>query len=614
MKAFLALPIMSISAVGLALSTAGTAHAVAGATTAHVSPFGAGSTRCGSAAGGCPALRQTSQSQASTTPVTEWVSNTAAIGNNTSCTQPKYNTISSALAAAPSGATVNVCSGTYNEALAIVKAVTLTALGSVTVQDPSTAPVAALILTPCDADGGSGAYNNDVVDICGSVAVTITGFTFQASWPSNVCYNSLYGIAVLGHATLKMSNSTVQNIGGDPQTDGCQGGVGIQVGLATSATAADRGTATLTNVKVTTYQKNGITIDGRGTTATLTSVTTKGTGATPAIAQNGIQVSDGAAATISQALVTGNECNDTSGGCGPNGLTSVQAAGILLFDAGATTVSHSNANANDVGVYNIESFAWAFYTPPAGTPPTETFSNMSLNNRYENAGFDQGVTALRGSVLRGGEDGVMALQYSGQTAPVAGVVDSNNISAASADAVVVASDQTAGDKNVSLSVTNNVLIGAVANQAPSFASSAVNATKDWWGNASGPSSWGFGSGSAVSADVNFFPWATNYARTTFETCTTGTTLTTTLNQVVLCATAGTSNAFLANNGSGKVLLLGNSGNDQLVGSSSGGETWIIGGTPGSNAINGNNGTGFIEERGDTSDTVILASGYTVAPK
>jgi len=39
---------------------------------------------------------------------------------------------------------------------------------------------------------------------------------------------------VLGGANLVMSNSKVENVGGDPQTDGCQGGVGIRVGLANS--------------------------------------------------------------------------------------------------------------------------------------------------------------------------------------------------------------------------------------------------------------------------------------------------------------------------------------------------------------------------------------------
>ena len=209
------------------------------------------------------------------------------------------------------------------------------------------------------------------MDICGpdgttanSMKVTISGFTIQGGWPSNVCDDSLYGVTVLGGANLVMSNSTVEDIGGDPQTDGCQGGVGIQVGFAMSGTTADIGTATLNNDVVNTYQKNGITVDGNGSGATINNATVTGTGETPAIAQNGIQISDYATAKINSGSVSGNECDDTSGGCGPDGFSKTQACGILLFDAGKVTVSGTNASANDIGVYNIEDLAWAFYTPP----------------------------------------------------------------------------------------------------------------------------------------------------------------------------------------------------------------------------------------------------------
>jgi hypothetical protein len=144
--------------------------------------------------------------------------------------------------------------------------------------------------------------------------------------------------------------------------------------------------------------------------------------------------------------------------------------------------------------------------------------------------------------------------------------------------------------------------------------SVVTATGGWWGDPTGPSVWGFGNGSSVSSDVNFFPWATDSTFTTLETCTPTLSATTTGNDVVLCAKGGTGNAFLANDGSGNVLLIGNKGNDQLNGSSVG-ETWIIGGVGGVNTINGENGTGFIQERGNASDTLVnVGSGYTVAPK
>ena len=128
-----------------------------------------------------------------------------------------------------------MCAGTYDEQLAITQAVILQAKGPVTVAGPATP---SNTLTPCDADGGSDP-DQTVVDICGpdgttanSMKVTISGFTIQGGWPSDVCDDSLYGVTVLGGANLVMSNSTVEDVGGNPQTDGCQGGVGIQVGFA----------------------------------------------------------------------------------------------------------------------------------------------------------------------------------------------------------------------------------------------------------------------------------------------------------------------------------------------------------------------------------------------
>jgi hypothetical protein len=74
---------------------------------------------------------------------------------------------------------------------------------------------------------------------------------------------------------------------------------------------------------------------------------------------------------------------------------------------------------------------------------------------------------------------------------------------------------------------------------------------------------------------------------------------------VICATSGTASAYLANGGSGNVLIIGNKGNDQLVGSA-------VGGTPGNNVINENDGDGFLQERGNTNDSVINPGSYTTA--
>ena len=604
----MALLLAAATTVGTgAVAALGLPAAAAPAVGLHVSPFGAGARRSPAH----PLAARSAPPSVSTTTVTEWVSNSMPVGANTSCASPGYQTISAALAAAPSGATIDVCSGTYPEQLAITESVTLGAVGAVTVVGPA-APSGTL--TSCDADGAT-QPNEAVVDICGgAITVKMTGFTVQGSWPTDVCYGSIYGVAVLGGADLTLSNSTVEDIGGDPQTDGCQGGVGIEVGLATSATSADPGHATLTDDVVTSYQKNGITIDGSGSSATITGTTVEGAGPTPAIAQNGIQVSDGAVSTITGSFVSGDECNDTSV-CGPNGYTQTQAAGILLFDAGATTVSGTNVTASDLGVYTLQDFPWSYYTPPSPfTPVLQKFSGLGLANRYENAYFDEGKASIAGSRLTGADVGLEVAQWNGQMTSAAGSATKDTITGASQDAVLVASDQAAGDLPVRLKVAQTALDTTNAAGIDNQSYSVVSAAKNWWGDATGPSVWGFGTGSSVSSDVTFFPWATDATMSSFEPCTTGVNLTTVGNDVVLCAKAGTSNAYLANDGPGNVLLIGNSGNDQLVGSVSNGETWIIAGNPGHNVINGNNGTGYIQLRGNANDTVTNAGTYTIAPR
>jgi hypothetical protein len=541
---------------------------------------------------------------------TEWVSNTVAVGNDTSCASPGFATISAALSAVTTpGTIIKVCTGTYGEQLAITQSVSLRSVGSVTVAGPATP---ASDLTSCDADGGS-QPNQDVVDICGPVTVSISGFTIKGGWPALACYDSIYGVAVLGGATLNMSKSTVENIGGDPAQDGCQGGVGVQVGLALTGTTADPGKATLSNDVVQSYQKNGITVDGASSHATITGTTVTGAGPSTAIAQNGIQVSDRATASISTSVIAGDECDDTAGGCGPNGFSQVQSAGILVFDSGGASVSATTVQNCDIGVYNIEDFAWAFYTPPPKFSPVSVkFTGMNLTNRYENAYFDQGKSSIATSSLSGtGEVGIEVAQYSGQTIKANGTATGDTITGSSQDAILVASDGVAGDKAVALTATTDTFgtAAGVDNQSTSI----LNVTDDWWGDATGPSGWSFGNpaNSSVSSDVNFFPWATDSAFTGEEPCARGNTETTTATDVVLCAETGTTNAFLANDGSGDVLLIGNNGNDQLDGSNAG-TTWMIAGVKGTNTLNGNNGSGFIEERGNPRDTLVGTAGYTVA--
>jgi hypothetical protein len=388
---------------------------------------------------------------------TLWVAHAPTVaGNGKSCTKPGFNTIQAALTAAPAGANVRVCSGTYTEQLTITKAVSVASSGPVTVQLPAT-PVDST--TACDTAPGSGPHPQDGIDICGSGIVSLTGFTVDAAWAAGTCNDDLNAILVAGGATLKGSNLAITAAGAVP-LNGCQGGVGIQIGMAWT-TPVEVGHATLKNVNVSGYQKNGITVDGAGSTATITNSNVAGIGATDQIAQNGIQVSFGALGKITNSVVTGNECDHPS--CGPDSLLSSQSTGVLFYaQAAGSKLSNSTLSNNDIGVYVL-----ADPSKPAPTRSITTISGSHLTgNRDEQIVLDQGNTTLSSDVISGSAPAIQLIQYNGQTFGVKGTATGMSITGATM-AVQVHSDVNAGDVAGSFTVSSSSFGGgSVVNENP----------------------------------------------------------------------------------------------------------------------------------------------------
>src|SRR5262245_32789737 len=236
-------------------------------------------------------------------------------------------------AAGCSGDTVNVAAGTYTEQITILTTLKLAGAGTATTT----------IKAPTPPLAGS----NDIVTIGAMANVELTGFTVTCPLVSASCRTLGAGIDVLPGGTANIHDNTIAEVRHEP-LDGCQEGLGIVAGTALGAAV----TVTILNNMVVHYQKNGITVRGQGSRATITGNTVTGAGATPAIAQNGIQVSSGAIATVSGNIVSGNECDNPACGSDPLGDF---ATGILLFHpAAGTMVTNNNTfTANDVGIYNL---------------------------------------------------------------------------------------------------------------------------------------------------------------------------------------------------------------------------------------------------------------------
>jgi hypothetical protein len=379
---------------------------------------------------------------------TLWVSNVAPVGNNSSCSKPGFGSISAALAAAASGATIKVCSGTYGEQLTVTKPVAITAVGSVTVAVPSSP---ADSTTSCDnalTSVAPGGVDMDGISICTAGTVKLTGLTVSESVPVTNCSDNLYGILVAGGANLVAKNVTVDGATESP-LNGCQLGIGIEVGASGTP---EVGTATLTHVTVSNYQKNGITVDGAGSSIKISKSIVTGAGATDQIAQNGIQVSDGAVGTITTSTISGNECDVA--GCGSNGLDD-QATGVLFYGAGAgTSLTKSSLSGNDLGVY---------YLSLAATEPTASEVSISGNtfssNRYEGVQLDQGKASVTKNTIEGsGEAGIEVIQYDGQSFAPASSASKNSISGQQVGVEVLSDNSATGDLPGSFDISHSAFL------------------------------------------------------------------------------------------------------------------------------------------------------------
>ncbi len=138
--------------------------------------------------------------------------------------------------------------------------------------------------------------------------------------------------------SVTVEGVSIHNIGNTP-FDGTQHGVGVYF--------TNGGSGVIDGNTVWAYQKGGIVVNGEGTTASVTNNAVSGLGPVVFIAQNGIQVSRGAVATV-----RGNDISDNfytgevgvgpnPGGQNPEGFEFF-STGLLLFEAGAGTKTSDN--------------------------------------------------------------------------------------------------------------------------------------------------------------------------------------------------------------------------------------------------------------------------------
>ncbi len=192
-----------------------------------------------------------------------------------------------------------------------------------------------ILLTAAKIDG---ATTSGLVDATGcDIGIYFPPGTSGTVNNATVSGARYYGI-VADRAVVNVTNSTVRDIGNTP-FDGSQHGVGIFYTNGASGL--------IDSNDVYAYQKGGIVIDGAGTKASVTNNTVTGLGPVDFIAQNGIQVSRGAVATVRGNDISNNDytghvgVGPNPGGQNPPGWE-YYSAGLLLYQAGDGTKASMN--------------------------------------------------------------------------------------------------------------------------------------------------------------------------------------------------------------------------------------------------------------------------------
>jgi hypothetical protein len=293
-----------------------------------------------------------------------WVPTTMTVGSGET-----YSTISNAIAAASSGATIVVYPGTYTENVVIpatISNLTLKASvynGSVIIDNPaatSTAPVVEIAT--------------------GSTKDVVKGFVINGEGDGS----STGGVLIQSGASATIGFNTIENFYNGSNS---QVGDGIVV----------NGSGRIQDNLVKSYQKDGILVDGSGASASVENNTVIGsatvssngtvTAATLNVAQNGIQLSNGAV----DSDIIGNYVSDNY--YDPTQVDSFFATGIIVYNVNSASAGD---NGNFVGQNTFINNELGCDVLDVGTnlsftPSPSTVVLTMANNNFDENGIVGGV-------------------------------------------------------------------------------------------------------------------------------------------------------------------------------------------------------------------------------
>jgi parallel beta-helix repeat protein len=231
-----------------------------------------------------------------------------------------FTSIQAAVNAAHTGDLIFVAAGVYQEQIVIPST-----LRNVQLLNAGGAVIGALP----GAGDGSGA----IIHVNGGQNITISGFTITGGVGTA---DLQFGVLVDHGGWATISYNHIVNIQTIP-LGANQGAAAIQVGESSTGTP---GFASVVGNRIENYQKGGIVVIGAGSVGDVVANTVRGIGPTTFIAQNGIQVSDGASGRVRFNTVSGNEFISTT----------TEGVGILVFQTSNVRVESNFVTTSDEGI------------------------------------------------------------------------------------------------------------------------------------------------------------------------------------------------------------------------------------------------------------------------
>ncbi len=514
---------------------------------------------------------------ASATASTLWVSNGASVGGDTSCTDPGYLTISSALAAAASGDTVMVCDdgSPYTEQVQVTTS-------DITIQGTDGTTTGTPVIEP-----------NMDTNTTFTTSVTTEAFNFGGQTAAPIVYVHTTGVD-LGDLALNADNSQAPGQSGDDLLLGLfydSGSSGTADGLSytgnpspsehadsqSSAMFVNSGsTVTIENSNVQEFYKNGIVCNAdctiSGNTVQGVGPTGPGTTGPFSSAQNGIGMWEGASGTVSGNTIedldypAGPQENDTSG-VSVFDSSNVAVTGDALTDVQEAIEVESTGSLNpdsvmtgDSVVNNTVNFDSTYTSGPVGTANNADGTEGIVVASYQGSNTSSVAADVEGNLLSGPNFGNTTvtpdvtdtgLQVGDLQTGNYGAVSSGDLSVTAAgntftdwtaDSTVVGT--TGGTVTADLEHNNfdsasafgvDNLSGTSASEGSGGTADTTGITADatasYWGCSSGPASAPGNGCTVASANVDFSPILSSV-----ELSSSGTNPTTTSAGVTVAAT------------------------------------------------------------------------------